>query len=224
MKELFAIILLIVDGFGLLFFPVVLRAEESKLKVMITPVIGSLEIEHKGKTIIIQRNQVQTHRLKDELTLTSRECPPHCVQPISIDGVETIGEIELLERLKKRTQGDNFFLLVDTRPEKFVAQGTIPGSINVNGDLLIEARGANIFTIEEAYQQFGVKGEEDHWDYSNAKELVLFCFGIWCGQAPKTINALVELGYPKEKLKWYRGGIQAWESLGLTTIRVENKL
>ena len=223
MKKLSAIFLLIIAGFSLLVTPVILSAEESKPVVMITPDIGSLEVEHSGKTIMIQRNQNLTHRIRDELTLTSRECPPHCVQPISIDGVETIGEIELMERLKRRMQGENFFLIVDTRPEKFVAKGTIPGSINVNGDLLIKERGANMFTIEEAYLQFGMNSEGDDWDYSNAKELVLFCFGIWCGQAPKTINALVKLGYPKEKLKWYRGGVQAWESLGLTTIRAEKK-
>ena len=223
MKTLSAIFLSIIASFGLLYTPVILSAEESTLEVMITPDAGSLEVEHNGKTIIVQRNQDREHRIRDKLTLTSRECPPHCVQPISILGVETIGEIELLERLRRRTQGDRSVLIVDTRPEKFVAQGTIPGSINVHGDLLIEERGANMFTIEEAYLQFGVKGEGNDWDYSNAKELVLFCFGIWCGQAPKTINALVELGYPKEKLKWYRGGIQAWESLGLTTIRAENK-
>jgi len=223
MREIALKLLIITLGHCLLFTPIISNADNSKLKVMITPNMGSLKIQHNGKTIIIQRNQDPKHRIRDELTLTSRECPPHCVQPISIEGIETIGEIELLEILKRRVEGDRSVLVVDTRPEKFVAQGTIPGSINVNGDLLIEDRGANIFTIEEAYSQFGVSGDVGNWDYSNAKELVLFCFGIWCGQAPKTIKALVTLGYPKEKLKWYRGGIQAWESLGLTTIRAKNK-
>jgi hypothetical protein len=26
------------------------------------------------------------------------------------------------------------------------------------------------------------------------------------------------LGYPAHKLKWYRGGMQAWMMLGLTTV------
>jgi len=29
---------------------------------------------------------------------------------------------------------------------------------------------------------------------------------------------LIKLGYPEEKMKYYRGGMQAWQLLGLTTI------
>jgi len=30
---------------------------------------------------------------------------------------------------------------------------------------------------------------------------------------------LLKFGYPPEKIKWYRGGMQAWETVGLTTIK-----
>jgi hypothetical protein len=29
---------------------------------------------------------------------------------------------------------------------------------------------------------------------------------------------LLAMGYPAHKLKWYRGGIQEWKQLGLTTV------
>ena len=29
---------------------------------------------------------------------------------------------------------------------------------------------------------------------------------------------LLTLGYPAEKLKWYRGGMQSWEQFGFTTV------
>jgi hypothetical protein len=29
---------------------------------------------------------------------------------------------------------------------------------------------------------------------------------------------LLKFGYPPHKLKWYRGGMQDWEILGLTTV------
>ncbi len=32
-------------------------------------------------------------------------------------------------------------------------------------------------------------------------------------------KALLNLGYPPHKLKWYRGGMQSWEQLGLTTVK-----
>ena len=51
-----------------------------------------------------------------------------------------------------------------------------------------------------------------------AKTLILFCNGAWCGQSPTNLRALMDLGYPAHKLKWYRGGMQAWEQLGFTTV------
>jgi hypothetical protein len=34
---------------------------------------------------------------------------------------------------------------------------------------------------------------------------------------------LLALGYPAHKIKWYRGGMQSWKSLGLTTVFPEKK-
>ena len=59
----------------------------------------------------------------------------------------------------------------------------------------------------------------EFWNFSNAKTLVLFCNGVWCGQAPTNIKSLLRIGYPPSKLKWYRGGMQNWEVLGLTSIK-----
>ena len=49
--------------------------------------------------------------------------------------------------------------------------------------------------------------------------LLLFCNGAWCGQSPESLKELIAIGYPEEKLKWYRGGMQSWLSLGLTTVK-----
>ena len=74
--------------------------------------------------------------------------------------------------------------------------------------------------IEDILQEkFGVKNSEGLWDFSEAKTLVLFCNGIWCGQSPSNIKSLLRFGYPASKLKWYRGGMQNWENLGLTVIK-----
>ncbi|HEB77112.1 MAG TPA: rhodanese-like domain-containing protein, partial [Methylothermaceae bacterium] len=37
----------------------------------------------------------------------------------------------------------------------------------------------------------------------------------------QVIQLLISLGYPADKIKWYRGGMQAWLSLGLTTEKPE---
>ena len=57
------------------------------------------------------------------------------------------------------------------------------------------------------------------FDFSKAKTLVMFCNGMWCGQSPANIKTLLKYGYPPEKIKWYRGGMQDWEILGLSTVK-----
>jgi hypothetical protein len=52
---------------------------------------------------------------------------------------------------------------------------------------------------------------------------VLFCNGSWCGRSPTTIKGLLGIGYPAHKLLWYRGGMQDWGSLGLTTLKPSGK-
>jgi len=42
---------------------------------------------------------------------------------------------------------------------------------------------------------------------------------MWCGQSPTNIKDLLALGYPAHKIKWYRGGMQDWEILGLNTAK-----
>lgn len=39
------------------------------------------------------------------------------------------------------------------------------------------------------------------------------------GTLSATIKGLLEIGYPAHKILWYRGGMQDWESLGLTTLK-----
>ena len=67
--------------------------------------------------------------------------------------------------------------------------------------------------------QFGAAKGASGWDFSKAKTLVLFCNGIWCPQSSINIKTLVKLGYPADKIKWYRGGMQDWFSVGLTTVK-----
>jgi hypothetical protein len=49
---------------------------------------------------------------------------------------------------------------------------------------------------------------------------VLYCIGLWCAQSSNAVHALLRVHYPPEKLKWYRGGMQAWVSVGLSTVRL----
>jgi len=67
--------------------------------------------------------------------------------------------------------------------------------------------------------QLGAWRRDAFWDFDSVKTLVLFCNGPWCAQSSTTLKDLLKIGYPARKLLWYRGGMQDWESLGLTTVK-----
>lgn len=194
-------------------------ASAEEPQVGITPDTMSVQVTHKGETVTIKREQDPESTIAAPYNKTSRPCPPFCVQPMDLaPGVETIGEMELLAYLQRMHEGDDDVLVIDSRTPDWVAEGTIPGAINIPWTQLDRSR-ASDQAIESILQlDFGVMRSGDFLDFNQAKTLVLFCNGFWCGQSPANIRSLLSLGYPAHKLKWYRGGMQAWHQLGLTTV------
>ncbi len=196
-------------------------AQAADLKVKITKNIASVDVMHNGKKVTIKRNQNNKNTVNPAFAKTSRNCPPFCINPIQLaPGVETLGEVEVLDYLKRMTKGDKSIIVIDSRTPDWVKRGTIPGAVNLPWTKLNPAKGADPISIGEIMtEKFGAKEIEGLWDYSNAKTLVMFCNGMWCGQSPNNIRNLLKFGYPAHKLKWYRGGMQNWENLGLTTVK-----
>ena len=194
-----------------------------KPAVKITRDMASVDVRHAGKKISITRNQNQKNTVNPAFAKTSRKCPPFCIQPaVLAPGVETIAELEVLDYLARMSAGDDSILVIDSRTPDWVKKGTIPGAINLPWTALNPAKGADPISIGEILvDQFGAKDLEGLWDYSNAKTLVMFCNGMWCGQSPNNIRNLLKFGYPAHKIKWYRGGMQDWEILGLSTVKEE---
>ena len=188
--------------------------------VGITPIMMDAEVVHNGKKVKISRNKNNKNTVNPSFAKTSRPCPPFCIQPSTLaPGVETIGETEVIGYLQKIAAGDNTILVVDSRTPDWVKKGTIPGSVNIPWTSLNPSKGADPISIGEIMQnQFNVKESEGLWDFEDAKTLVMFCNGMWCGQSPNNIKNLLKFGYPAHKIKWYRGGMQDWEILGLTTV------
>ncbi|MBZ0071249.1 MAG: rhodanese-like domain-containing protein [Thiohalobacteraceae bacterium] len=189
------------------------------VKVKITPEIASVEVMHDGKKTTIMRNQDEKNTVNPAFAKTSRDCPPFCIQPGTLaPGVETIGEVEVLDYLKRMADGDSSILVIDSRTPDWVERGTIPGSVNIPWTQL-NASQSDPFTIADIMEKrFGARQQEGLWDYSGVKTLVMFCNGMWCGQSPNNIKTLLKFGYPADKIKWYRGGMQDWEILGLSTV------
>jgi len=187
--------------------------------VGITPDKAYVNVQHNGKTVRIERNQDNKNTVKADYALTSRPCPPFCIRPIVLaPGVETIGELEMLDYLAKASGGDKSILVIDSRTPDWVAKGTIPGSVNIPWTLLKEDTSDPLTISGILSDQFGAEFDDDLWDFSGVKTLVMYCNGMWCGQSPRNIMTLLKFGYPADKIKWYRGGMQDWEVLGLTTV------
>ena len=192
---------------------------------------------HDGKSIKIQRVQNPNYQLVGYLSKTSRPCPPHCLKPMFPNpGVDVYGEVELFDFMENalRDQGG---LLIDARTPSWHKKGTIPGSVNIPFTQMIkgpespetkallkrfgaEERGeVGFFTsLLEKWGIVDTTYKTEKWDFTHAKELVLYCNGASCGQSVRGVRGLLAAGYPSDKIKYYRGGMRMWEFWGLTTI------
>ena len=194
-------------------------AKDANKPVGISKGVMSVEVINHGKTTKITRNQNNKNTIKQAFSKTSRPCPPFCIQPMVLaPGVETIAELEVMDYLKKMADGDKSILVIDSRTPDWVKKGTIPGSINIPWTKLNASKADPISIGDIMEDKFNVEGDDEDRDYSSAKTLVMFCNGMWCGQSPNNIKSLLKMGYPAKKIKWYRGGMQDWEVLGLSTV------
>jgi len=222
----------------LLFLSCLLVSNASNaLDVKLTPKKDYVEVIDQGNLVRVQRIQDQDHVLEGGFSKTSRKCPPFCIQPMSAGpGVTTVGQLEVFNFMEQDLL-DETGVLIDARTPSWHARGTIPGSINIpftkfsldadDPELLdiMRSLGAkrrgDVSGFERTIEGMGFMGgdlKNDIWDFNAAKKLILWCNGPWCGQSPHAIRALLKLGYPAEKLFYYRGGMQVWQSLGLTVI------
>ena len=197
-----------------------LSTAAAAVDVNITANLPSVEVMHGGQKVAIMRNQDQKNTINPDFAKTSRKCPPFCIQPGELaTGVDTIGELEVLHYLKKMSDGDKSILVIDSRTPDWVEKGTIPGAVNIPWDQLNIGKSDPITVQEILEKQLGVRNQDGFYMFDNAKTVVMFCNGPWCGQSPTNIKGLLKIGYPADKIKWYRGGMQDWEVLGLTTVK-----
>lgn len=188
--------------------------------VGITAQLPWLEVMHEGRLVRIEREPDNLNQIDPDFALTSRPCPPYCIQPMRLaPGVETIGELELMEFLRRVNLRDSDVLVIDSRDTDWLQRsGLIPGAVHIPWTRLHPAQAEGDAIAEILTLQFGAGRTGLLWNFENARTLVFYCNGPWCGQSPTNIRQLLALGYPAHKLKWYRGGMQAWKSLGLTTV------
>ena len=141
-----------------------------------------------------------------EITRRMTDCMLHeggVLQPlVPVEGVEPVTEIEVIEALETGSA-----ILVDMRTIEWRVEGTIPGSVHIP-----------YTEVAERLDELGcARAGEGGWDCAEARRFIGFCNGPACPQSPTAIEAAVRAGFPAEKIGYYRGGMLAWEVLGLTT-------
>ena len=169
--------------------------------VNITPDMPSATVETRSGPVEISRIQDPEHEITGEWARTARPCPNFCIQPMQpAPGVATIGELELIALLQ-----DPDAIVADSRTPDWFAAGTIPGAVSIPYTQVVDRLG-----------ELGCEIDFDGWDCAAARDVALFCNGLWCGQSPTAIRRMIEAGYPAERIHYYRGGMQSWRVLGLT--------
>ncbi len=204
MRALLFVLLTVVWVFGA-------NGAKEKLKVNITKDIPYVDVDVWGVPIRIMRIQDTNHKLRNSYIRTSRPTPPFYIQRFQpIPGIETYGELETIKFIRDKLNNDEG-LLIDARMPQWYRQGTIPGAMNVPFTMLAQKR-----YVDKVLSLFGAQKKNGKWDFSNALTILFFDNGPWCQQAVTAMKHLVALGYPKNKIKYYRGGMQYWQIVGLT--------
>ncbi len=114
------------------------------------------------------------------------------IQPLQLPGgVETVAELEVLEHIHAGGA------LIDCRQPDQVATGTLPGATAIPHQQLVERL--------PAVAPEGI--------------LVLFCNGPQCTATPQGVASLLASGWDPARLRYYRGGVHDWVTLGLPLTR-----
>jgi rhodanese-related sulfurtransferase len=111
------------------------------------------------------------------------------IQPLQlVPGVATVGELEVIQAIEAGA------LIVDCRLEEYLKGGSIPTAVAIpHGEIV-----AGLAPVRDAEEP-----------------VVLFCNGPQCGATPDAIPALLGAGWEPSRLRYYRGGLHDWITLGL---------
>ena len=195
---------------------IVLTSQIDAREVNIEKGVPYIDVTVNHKTIRIERIQDTSHKLKNSYSKTSRPAPPFSIQPFQpIEGIETISELEVMDFMKNNLDNGNG-KLIDARIPRWYAAGSLPFASNIPFPLLSPKEDKN--TLAKILALLKVESTDKGFNFQKAQDLVIFANGPWCQQSVRAMENLVEIGYPKSKIRYYRGGMQYWQILGLNTV------
>ena len=189
----------------------------------VNPIVVKRDIAEECKKVPIDNSMVWTgnyaHTKVPEACKSTYVHTTGKLLPMHLhEDINTYGELEILAFMK-HMQSDDSMMLIDGRKQEWYDYRTIPGAVNMPFHHFKE-RKAFEFEFEHELRTLGVIINEDETlDFSKAKTIAIFCNGPWCSQSVAMIIALLDIGYPAEKMNWYRGGLQTWLAAGMTSTR-----
>lgn len=178
------------------------------------PSLGQASFVFDGETVEITPNSADAVKYTSRFARLTASCDPNCIAPQSAAvGIETVIEPQVLEFLEN-TVGEGTGLLVDARMPEDRALGFIPGSVNLPHAAMAkrEDEGAR----QPILMALGARNFEDVYNFADAQKLMIYDNGPSQNDAGELIAHLLEVGYPPEKIRYYRGGMQVWSVLALT--------
>jgi rhodanese-related sulfurtransferase len=141
------------------------------------------------------------------------DCTGLCLAPHqAAEGVATVIENDVVDFLVNDV-ALNAGLIIDSRKVQDHLRGHLPASINVPAGLITPSNPL----LPDILRALGAKDIGGRLNFDDAMPLIIYDDGPTQNDASTLINALLSQGYPPSAIRYYRGGMLVWATLGLTT-------
>ncbi len=177
------------------------------------PVTADAVFMFNGEEITISRSATLPQDSFDIVSRAYSDCPSPCLSPMTVaPNVATLGELDVIDFLSGPVE-DGEGLLIDARLPEDRALGYIPASVNIPSATVAPENPYR----NEILAALGAEQFQGIFSFDGALSLVVFDDGPATQDAPIFIRDMLAAGYPADKINYYRGGMQVWSTLGLTT-------
>ncbi len=165
-----------------------------------------------GEQILISRDTDNAAHYAAAFAGVNGTCGAPCIAPMKVAAnVPTLGETEVLSFLVDEV-ANSTGLLIDARMPQDRAQGFIPGSVNLPYATL----DSGTAFVTEIFTALGARTLNGAFSFADAQSLLVYDTGPSTDDAGRLVKNLLAAGYPAEKIKYYRGGMQVWAVLGFS--------
>jgi rhodanese-related sulfurtransferase len=177
------------------------------------PVTANAVFTVNGQEFTITRVSALEQSSISALIQSSATCVASYLSPMSTaPNVPTLGELDVIEFLSTQVEsGDG--LLIDARLPEDSALGYIPTSVNIPTATLTPSNPYR----DEILLALSAQHYQSVFSFTDAISLMVYDSGPATQDAAALIVDLLVASYPPEKIDYYRGGVQVWTTLGLST-------